>query len=88
MIHDTLLLSLQDTIFRIKIQFRIQFRIFTNKKKIKRKNVSIAESLTMRRVIELKKAGEMYDFRNMWSHDSKVLFLYINGKNKVKVFYH
>ena len=49
--------------------------------------MSITESLTKRRVIELKKAREMYDFRNVWSHDGKILLLDANGRKKVKVFY-
>ena len=49
--------------------------------------MSITESLTKRRVIELKKAREMYDFRNVWSHDGKILFLDVNDRKKVKEFY-
>ena len=47
----------------------------------------ITESLTNRRVIELKKVREMYNVRNVWLHDSKIFFLDINDRNKVKVFY-
>ena len=49
--------------------------------------MSITESLTKRGIIELKKAREMYDFRNVWSHNSKILFLDVNDRNKVKIFY-
>ena len=44
--------------------------------RLKGKTVSITESLTKRRVVELKKAREMYGFKNVWSqfHDSKILF--------------
>ena len=34
-----------------------------------------------------KKTREMYDFKNVWSNDSKILFLDINGRSKAKVFY-
>ena len=29
----------------------------------------------------------MYDFRNVWSNEGKVLFLDVNDRNKVKIFY-
>ena len=29
----------------------------------------------------------MYDFKNVWSQDGKILFLNVNDRNKVKVFY-
>ena len=47
----------------------------------------ITESLTKRSVIELKKAREMYDFNNVRSQDGKILFLDVNDKSKVKIFY-
>ena len=37
--------------------------------------MSITESLTKRRVVELKKAREVYDFKNVWPQDGKILFL-------------
>ena len=36
--------------------------------RLKGKTVSITESLTKRRVVELKKAREMYDFKRMCGH--------------------
>ena len=38
------------------VRYKVRNRIFKTKKKLKGKNVSITESLTKRRVIELKKA--------------------------------
>ena len=29
----------------------------------------------------------MYDFRNVWSNDGKVLILDVNDRKKVKIFY-
>ena len=29
----------------------------------------------------------MYDFRNVWSNDGKVLILDVNDRSKVKIFY-
>ena len=55
--------------------------------RLKGKTVSITESLTKRRVVELKKVREMYGFKNVWSQDGKILFSDVNDGNKVKVFY-
>ena len=41
---------------------------------LKGKTVSITESLTKRRVVELKKARVMYGFKNAWSQEGKILF--------------
>ena len=41
--------------------------------------MSLTESLTQRKVIELKTARKMCDFRNVWSNDGKILFLDIKG---------
>ena len=79
MLHDPLLLSLQGTTFAIGF--------LKLKRNFKGKNNSIKESLTKRSVIELKKARQMNDFRNVWSDDHKILFLDVNDRNTVKVFY-
>ena len=68
-------------------RYNVRNRIFKTKKKLKGKTVSITESLTKRRVVELKKAREMHGFKNVWSQDGKILFSNVNDKNKVKVFY-
>ena len=67
-------------------------RIFTAgfwkvERNLMEKNASTSEILTKRRVFEMKKVREMYDFRNMWSHDSKMLLLDISERKKVNVFY-
>ena len=49
--------------------------------------MSITESLTKKRVIELKKARKINDFRNLWSRDGKILFLDVSDRSSVKVFY-
>ena len=69
-------------------KYIVRNRIFKVKRKLIGKNVSIMEILTKRRVIELKKAREMYDLKNVWLHVSKILFFDVNNRNKVKVFYH
>ena len=55
--------------------------------RLKGKTVSITESLTKRRVVELKKAREIYGFKNVWSQDGKNFFSDVNDRNKVKIFY-
>ena len=71
----------------IVTRYNVRNRIFKTKKKLKWKTVSITESLTKRRVVELKKAIEMYGFKNVWSQGGKILFSDVNDRNKVKVFY-
>ena len=68
-------------------RYNVCNRIYKTKKKLKGKAVSITESLTKGRVVELKKAREMYGFNNVWSRDGKILFSDVNDRNKVKVFY-
>ena len=40
--------------------------------------MSITESLTKRRIVELKKAREMYGFKNVWLQDGKMLLSVVN----------
>ena len=67
--------------------YNVPNRIFKTKKKLKGKTVSITEVLAKRRLVELKKAREMYGFKNVSSQDSKILFLDVNDRYKVNVFY-
>ena len=67
---------------------KVRNKIFRFEKKVIGKNVSIMEILTKRRIIEVKKLREMYDFNNAWLHDGNSLFLDVNNRNKVRVFYH
>ena len=67
--------------------YNVPNRIFKTKKKLKGKTVSITEVSTKRRLVELKKAREMYGFKNVSSQDSKILFLDVNDRYKVNVFY-
>ena len=69
-------------------KYIVRNRIFKVKRKLIGKNVSIMEILTKRRIIEVKKLREMYDFKNAWLHDGNSLFLDVNNRNKVRVFYH
>ena len=67
-------------------RYNVRNKIFKSKKKLKGKTVCITESLTKRRVVELKKARKMRGFKNVWSHNGKILFSDVNYRNKVKVF--
>ena len=71
----------------MELSFLNRSTIFKIKEKLKGRNVSITESITKRRVTKMEKAREVYDIRKVWSHDNKNLFLDINGRHKVKVFY-
>ena len=60
--------------------------IFKNKKRLKGKKVSITESLTAKRMVELKAAREKFGFENVWTSDGKILYK-DESENKIKVFY-
>lgn len=49
--------------------------------------MAIIENLTKKKVIELKKARKLYNFKDVWSHEAKFLFLVINDWKEVKVFH-
>ena len=48
-------------------------KIFDSKKKLKGKNIAIAESLTVTRMKKLNEARERYNFKNVWTSDGKFL---------------
>ena len=55
-------------------RYAIQNKIYSNKKKLKGKNVLITESLTSRRYNFLKEAQEKYGVKNVWTSDGRILF--------------
>ena len=59
-------------------RYNVRNRIFKTKKKLEGKTVSITESLTKRKVVELKKVREMHVFKNVWSQGGKILFSDVN----------
>ena len=71
----------------MELSFFNRSTIFKIKEKLKGINVSITESITKRRVTKVEKAREVYNIRKVWSHGNKNLFLDINGRHMVKVFY-
>ena len=78
MFHDPLLLRLQGTTFAIGF--------LKLKRNLKEKCEHYGKS-NKGKSNWIKKARELHDFRNVWSHDGKILFLVVNDRNMVKVFY-
>ena len=54
-------------------------------KKLKGKNIAITESLTAIRMKKLNEAREIFDFKNVWTSDGKILFK--NGRGNTSPFY-
>ena len=61
-------------------------QVFKKKKQLKGQDISITESLTKRRMGELKEARSKHGFANVWSSDGKILYKDMSD-HKVKVFY-
>ena len=59
--------------------------VFNRKKKLKGKNIAITESLTPTRMKKLKEAKEIYDFKNVWISEGKILFKH--GSENACLFY-
>ena len=67
-------------------RYNMRKKVFSSKKKLKGKNISITESLTSLRMEKLTKARNEYGFQNVWSSDGKILFKE-NGQGKAKVYF-
>ena len=67
-------------------RYNTRNNVFRKKKQLKGSGVSITESLTARRISQLKKAREEHEFKNVWSVDGRIMYLDKND-NKVKVYY-
>ena len=67
-------------------RYHTRNKIFRKKKLLKGKQFSITESLTKRRMAELKEAREKHGFHDVWTSDGKILYK-DNSDNKIKVFY-
>ena len=59
---------------------------FNRNKKLKGKNIAIMESLTATQMKDLKDAREIYNFKNVWTSDSKILFK--DGSGNTSLFYY
>ena len=65
-------------------RYNVRDRVFSNKRKLKGKQISISESLTKLRLMKLKEARDQYTFANVWTQDGKIMF---KDDNKVKVYF-
>ena len=67
-------------------RYNTRNKVFRKKKQLKGSGVSITESLTARRISQLKKAREEHKFKNVWSVNGRIMYL-DKSDNKVKVYY-
>ena len=67
------------------VRYNDRKNVFNRKKKLKRKNIATTESLTATRMKKLKEAREIYDFKNVWTSDRKILFKV--GSGNTSLFY-
>ena len=65
-------------------RYNVRKKIFHNKRKLKGKNTSITESLTMLHVKKLNEARDLYDRNNVWTYDGRIM---VKDKNKISVYY-
>ena len=68
------------------VRYNTRKRIFLNKKRLKGTGVSITESLTVRKMDELKNARVEHGFENVWTVDGKIFFKQKN-ENKSSLYY-
>ena len=61
-------------------------RVFTNKKRLKGKNISITESLTKIRMSALKEARNKFGYSSAWTADGKTMYK-DEGDTKAKVYF-
>ena len=67
------------------VRYNDRKNVFNRKKKLKRKNIAAIDSLTATRIKKLKEAREIYDFKNVWTPDGKILFKV--GSGNTSLFY-
>ena len=63
-------------------KYNVRGRVFRGKRKLKGTGKSITESLTTKRIGQLKDARKNYAFNNVWSYDGKI-FHKINNEKKI-----
>ena len=62
-----------------------QKQVFSKKKHLKGKGISITESLTSFRMKKLEKAREKHGFKYVWSIDGRIMFK--DANDKLSVYY-
>ena len=67
------------------VRYMDRRHVFTNKKRLKGKNMSISESLTEIRISALKEARNKFGFSSVWTADRKIM--YREGDTKTKVYF-
>ena len=65
-------------------RYYVRPKVFANKWKLKRKGISISESLSKLRLVKLNEAKDQHSFGNVWSYDEKIK--YKGSNNKLKFF--
>mgnify|MGYP001796697292 CR=1 FL=1 len=68
------------------VRHNLKHKIYSNKKKLKGKKISITESLTQFRVQNLNQAREEYGYKNVWTIDGRIYFK-AKGDDKPKIYY-
>ena len=67
-------------------RYIVRRKVFSNKKKLKGKNISITESLTKKRMEKLKEARDQHGFGNVWTYDGRIL-IKTGDSSKPSVYY-
>ena len=65
------------------VRYYDQKQVFSKKKHLKGKGISITESLTSLRMKKLEEAREKHGFKNVWSIDGRIMFKDANDKSRV-----
>ena len=66
------------------VRYNTRNKIYRNKKKLKGTEISVTESLTVKRINMLEKAKEEHTFNNVWSQDGRIMF-FDKDTNRVKI---
>ena len=68
------------------VRYMDRRRVFTNKKRLKGKNMTITERLTKIRMSALKEARNKFGFSSIWTADGKILYKE-EGDAQTKVYF-
>ena len=68
------------------LRYSDRHKAYSNKKRLNYSGISMTEILTASRMGQLNKARDELGFRNVWTHDGKILFKE-NGSDSAKLFY-
>ena len=68
--------------------YRNRKKVFSSKRRLKGKNVSITESLSAFRMKKLSEARDNFGFKNVWTYDGKIFYKESSDvTEKPKVFF-